>query len=223
MMGVRIFRRKTTVTPSPLPTADASLGELIPAECRGPGLSPAELAAAQEEAEASFPPDLCELLSQALPTGDGFPDWRYRPKEVMGVWRERLIADFHFDVINNGFWRPDWGERPDDPDDARGVVADQLARVPALIPIFIHRAIPNEPLEPGNPVFSVWQAVDMIVYGGKSSRSPVVPPGGQPGAGAGGHGHSHGPGGHSHGPGGHSHGPGGHGHSHGPGTAPHSH
>jgi putative FmdB family regulatory protein len=63
--------------------------------------------------------------------------------------------------------------------------------------------------------------LDMIVYGGKSSRSPVVPPGGQPGAGAGGHGHSHGPGGHSHGPGGHSHG--GHGHSHGPGTAPHSH
>ena len=170
MMGVRIFRRKTTVTPSPLPTADASLGELIPAECRGPGLSPAELAAAQEEAEASFPPDLCELLSQALPTGDGFPDWRYRPKEVMGVWRERLIADFHFDVINNGFWRPDWGERPDDPDDARGVVADQLARVPALIPIFIHRAIPNEPLEPGNPVFSVWQAVDMIVYGADLRR-----------------------------------------------------
>lgn len=61
--------------------------------------------------------------------------------------------------------------------------------------------------------------LDMIVYGGKSTGSPVVPPGGLPGGG--GHGHSHGPGGHSHGPGGHSHG--GHGHSHGPGTAPHSH
>lgn len=56
--------------------------------------------------------------------------------------------------------------------------------------------------------------LDMIVYGGKSSGSPVVPPGGAPGAG--GHGHSHGPGGHSHGGGG-----GGHGHSHGPGG--HSH
>ena len=36
---------------------------------------------------------------------------------------------------------------------------------PALIPIYAHRAIPNEPLEAGNPVFSVWQAVDTIVYG----------------------------------------------------------
>ena len=58
--------------------------------------SPAEFAAAQEEAEAAFPPDLCELLSETLPTGDGFPDWRHLPRQAMAAWRARLIADFHF-------------------------------------------------------------------------------------------------------------------------------
>jgi hypothetical protein len=170
MHRVRIFGRKTTTTRGPLPLADAPLGELIQAECRGRGLSPAELATAQEEAEAAFPLDLCELLSETLPSGDGFPDWRHRPGEEMGAWRERLIADFYFDVVNNGFWHSDWGVRPDDPNDTRDVIEDQLARVPVLIPIYIHRAIPNEPLKPGNPVFSVWQAVDMIIYGGDLRR-----------------------------------------------------
>lgn len=162
-------RRRAPVVADP-PPADASLGDLLPAECRGPGLTTAELAAAQEQAEAAFPPDLCELLTETLPTGDGFPDWRGHPGEAMKAWRERLIADFHFDVLENGFWRAEWGRRPENPYESRAVVAEQLARVPALIPVFIHRAIPNEPLEPGNPVFSVWQAVDMIVYGADLRR-----------------------------------------------------
>jgi hypothetical protein len=45
------------------------------------------------------------------------------------------------------------------------VIAQQLDDAPSLIPIFLHRAIPNEPLEEGNPVFSFWQAIDVIVYG----------------------------------------------------------
>ena len=47
----------------------------------------------------------------------------------------------------------------------REVIAGALAQAPALIPIYAHRALPNEPLQAGNPVFSVWQAVDTIVYG----------------------------------------------------------
>ena len=60
-------------------------------------------------------------------------------------------------VVNNEFWLPEWGEQPDGPNESRLVVAQQLADAPTLIPIYAHRAIPNEPLEQGNPVFSVWQ------------------------------------------------------------------
>lgn len=58
----------------------------------------------------------------------------------------------------------EWGSRPDDPDDSREIVAHQLSLAPAVIPVYAHRAIPNEPLESGNPVFSIWQT-DIIVYG----------------------------------------------------------
>jgi hypothetical protein len=141
------------------------LADLIPKKFRGPGLSEVELAVAQEEAQAAFPPDLCELLTATLPSGPGFPDWRHQPRQEMSQWGEWLIDHFHFDVVNDGFWLPEWGEQPDDPNESRVVVAEQLADAPTLIPIYLHRAIPNEPLEQGNPVFSVWQATDMIVYG----------------------------------------------------------
>jgi hypothetical protein len=83
----------------------------------------------------------------------------------MKDWRETLVRSFLFDLENNHFWPGEWGEQPADPRDAPPVIARKLAEVPALIPIYAHRAIPNEPLERGNPVFSFWQPVDTIVYG----------------------------------------------------------
>jgi hypothetical protein len=44
------------------------------------------------------------------------------------------------------------------------IVTEVVNRAPELIPIYQHRGIPNEPLERGNPVFSVMQA-DAILYG----------------------------------------------------------
>jgi hypothetical protein len=145
------------------------LADLIPKKYRGPGLSEGELAAAQEQAGATFPPDLCELLIATLPSGEEFPDWRHRPQQEMSEWRERLIGSIHFDVINNEFWMPEWGPVPGDPRESRAIVAQAVADAPALIPIFLHRAIPNEPLEDGNPVFSIWQT-DIVVYGSDLAR-----------------------------------------------------
>jgi hypothetical protein len=104
------------------------------------------------------------MLTATLPTGPDFPDWRNRPREVMEEWRTTLIDGFVFDVVNNDFWPRTWGSRPDDPAELREIVTERLAEAPALIPIYAHRAIPNEPLEAGNPVFSVWQT-DIIIYG----------------------------------------------------------
>ncbi len=139
--------------------------ELLFPENRGPGLSESELSRAQAEAEVTFPPDLCELLTATLPTGKGFPDWRSDARRVMEEWRENLVRSFLSDLEKNEFWPAAWGELPADANDARPVIAEKLAEVPALIPIYMHRAIPNEPLERGNPVFSFYQPVDTIVYG----------------------------------------------------------
>lgn len=140
------------------------LSDLVPKESRGQGLSDSELATAQVEAGVAFPPDLCELLTDTLPSGPKFPDWRNRPRDAMDTWRARLVDGIHFDVLNNDFWPSTWPARPDGPAESRELVAQRLAEVPALIPIYSHRAIPHEPLETGNPIFSVMQT-DIIVYG----------------------------------------------------------
>jgi hypothetical protein len=140
------------------------LADLVPEESRGQGLSDSELVSAQAEAGVAFPPDLCELLSDTLPSGRGFPDWRTRPRDAMDEWRAYLVDGIHFDVLHNDFWPNRWPARPDAPAESREIVEQRLAEAPALIPICSHRGIPNEPLVSGNPVFSVSQT-DIIIYG----------------------------------------------------------
>jgi hypothetical protein len=82
----------------------------------------------------------------------------------MDTWRVQLVEGIYFDVVHAGFWPRGWPSRPDSPADTREIVAQRVAEAPALIPIYGHRGIPNEPLEPGNPVFSVMQT-DVIIYG----------------------------------------------------------
>jgi hypothetical protein len=140
------------------------LSDLVPKESRGQALSESELANAQAEAGVAFPPDLCELLTTTLPSGRKFPDWRSRPRDAMDEWRTRLVDGIHFDVVHNDFWPSTWPARPDTPAESREVVEQRVAEAPALIPIYAHRAIPNEPLEARNLVFSVWQT-DIVIYG----------------------------------------------------------
>jgi len=129
-----------------------------------PGLSAAELAAAEEFCDARFPEDLRELLSLALPVGATFPDWRSLPKDDLAGTLARPFEGICFDIERNSFWWEPWGPRP-----AELSAAVELARVaveaaPRLIPIFSHRYIPADPHERGNPVFSVVQT-DIIYYG----------------------------------------------------------
>ena len=50
------------------------------------------------------------------------------------------------------------------PDARKEVLRSVVSRAPKLIPLIGHRYLPEEPREPGNPVFSVYQA-DVIYYG----------------------------------------------------------
>jgi hypothetical protein len=141
-----------------------ALADLVPFASRGPGLSESELAVAQEQAGVAFPPDLCELLSMTLPTGRPFPDWRTRPREALETFTAQIIDGIEFDVQNNVVWRESWGARPEDTTELHEAIVELVRDAPTLIPIYEHRAIPDEPNEPGNPVFSIVQT-DIIVYG----------------------------------------------------------
>lgn len=69
-----------------------------------------------------------------------------------------------FDVENNQFWMREWGEKPDNLEEALYIAKRYVFRAPILIPIFSHRYIPSEPEMAGNPVYSVYQT-DIIFYG----------------------------------------------------------
>jgi hypothetical protein len=128
------------------------------------GLSDGELEACEREFGIRFPPDLRAFLNCALPVSDRFPDWRNASRDDLRVWLELPVEGILFDVEHNGFWLPEWGERPADLPAANRRVRTLVARAPKLIPVYAHRMIPDRPHAEGNPIFSVHQT-DIICYG----------------------------------------------------------
>jgi hypothetical protein len=128
------------------------------------GLTDAEMREAETRFGFRFPPDLREFLQTALPRGPQFPDWRSGDESRLHDWLELPRDGILFDVEHNGFWLEEWGPRPRSLAEAQRRVNELLAAAPKLIPIFAHRMMPDEPHEPGNPVFSVHQT-DIIYYG----------------------------------------------------------
>ena len=128
------------------------------------GLSDSEVNRVEAEFSFRFPEDLHDFLQAGLPVGKGFPNWRHESADSI---RERLANPLEgvlFDVEHNGFWLDEWGHRPDTLADAQSIVRRLVASAPTLIPIYMHRMMPDRPQLPGNPVFSVHQT-DIIYYG----------------------------------------------------------
>jgi hypothetical protein len=128
------------------------------------GLIDAEVAAVESRFGFRFPPDLCEFLQTALPRGPQFPNWRSGDEAALRDWLDLPRKGVLFDVEHNGFWLGEWGSRPGSLDEALRVASKLVVAAPRLIPIYLHRMIPDEPHLPGNPVFSVHQT-DIIHYG----------------------------------------------------------
>lgn len=129
-----------------------------------PGLTPDELAAIDRRFGFEFNPDHRGLLQLALPSGDGWPDWRDGDAEAL---RRRLDAPLHgllFDVEHNGFWPAPWGSRPTDLDEALATARHRLATVPRLVPVYRARYAPAAPAPANSPVLSVMQS-DVLYYG----------------------------------------------------------
>ncbi len=127
------------------------------------GLSDAEVDQVERSFGFRFPADLRAFLQHALPASDGFPDWRSGPDPPP---REKLawpLDGLLFDVEHNAFWLESWGHRPSRLADAFDIAHGAVAEAPTLIPVSIHRYLPDEPGLAGNPVLSVCQS-DIIVY-----------------------------------------------------------
>lgn len=136
-----------------------------------PGLKETEFAAIQRDFGVVFPPDLRQVLAAALPTGPRWPNWREAARDPRGAAAANVrdcLAWPHdgmiFDIKNNAFWDPEWGQRPSSLDAAIEIASRAVRAAPMLIPVYGHRYIPAEPCTAGNPVLSVYQ-MDIIVYG----------------------------------------------------------
>ena len=125
------------------------------------GYTDAELDDAQAKYDLRFPPDLLALFRERRPR-EGY-DWRTDDQQIrdMLAWP---LEGLLFDVENNALWWPEWGGRPDKPEERAEVLAGVVNKAPKLIPLISHRYLPSEPHEAGNPVFSVYQS-DVIYYG----------------------------------------------------------
>jgi hypothetical protein len=128
------------------------------------GLSDTEINSTEYRFGLRFPPDLRSFLQTGLPCGQRFPDWRNGEETRLRDWLDLPRQGILFDVQHNGFWLAEWGPKPSDFDKAFGIVNELISKAPKLIPIFIHRMMPDEPRKAGNPVFSVHQT-DIIHYG----------------------------------------------------------
>jgi hypothetical protein len=128
------------------------------------GLNDSEIAVAETRFGFRFPPDLRAFLQTALPNGERFPNWRSGKVAVLRDWLDLPRQGILFDIEHNSFWLEEWGVRPESLADAKRSVSELVAGAPTLIPIYIHRMMPDESHLAGNPVFSVHQT-DIIHYG----------------------------------------------------------
>jgi hypothetical protein len=144
------------------------------------GLSNEELYHISNIGGLRLPPDLRAFLKRGLPVArkevdfqgkehitENFPNWRKSPQEIFEKTHERILHAFFFDIESgrNGFWMEAWGERPNRLSDALEIARRHIEAAPKMIPIYAHRHLPATPCLAGNPVFSIWQAIDTIYYG----------------------------------------------------------
>lgn len=134
------------------------------------GLASDELENIERLLGAKLPPDLRLFLSYAVPVdsdeGVKFPRWKTDPAQSIIKSQESVEVAFLTDIEHNNYWNEKlFGKKPVAIEEAKEQCLSVLHTWPPLVRVYAHRYIPTGPSESGNPVFSVWQAVDTIYYG----------------------------------------------------------
>ena len=134
-----------------------------------PGLDDGEINQIESLFQFKFPPDLKLLWQTGHPVSGKFVNWRKGIKSEAEAEKIQNRIDWPlegmlFDIELNNFWDDSWGQVPNTLDEKFETAKRYFRNYPKLIPIYSHRYIPDSPLVPGNPVFSVFQ-MDIIYYG----------------------------------------------------------
>jgi hypothetical protein len=129
------------------------------------GLDEPALSAIERAVGAPIPPELRLFWQIAMPTGERFPHWGEDPEAEAEHFRAWIVRTISFDIEQGQFWHANWGPRPSEKSEAVLVAQRQVAKSPPMIRVYSHRFMTTEPAGWGNPVLSVWQAVDSIYYG----------------------------------------------------------
>ncbi|MFF7947670.1 SMI1/KNR4 family protein [Streptomyces griseorubiginosus] len=129
-----------------------------------PGLTEQELAGVEARFGFAFADDHRAFLAVGLPTGNGWPDWRYGNASLLRSWLDKPVEDVLLAVAEADFWHPGWGARPTRRSDAVAGARSHLTSVPQLVPVYSHRYVPAGRETFAHPVLSIHGA-DIIPYG----------------------------------------------------------
>lgn len=129
------------------------------------GLSPEELEKIHSIYQIRFPDALRALLTETLPTGHGFYNWRDFSEDNVSLIKSKMnqpIEDV-MTLADEIYWNEQWGEKPNDPSNILNTVKQRINDAAKLIPIYAHRYIPM--IDEQNPPILSIHGVDVIYYG----------------------------------------------------------
>ncbi|MGH1522717.1 hypothetical protein ACRAWC_00955 [Leifsonia sp. L25] len=115
-----------------------------------PGLTALELSAVEARFGFDFSPDHRDFLSIAVPEGEGWIDWRGNAGTIDDAlsWPTEGVV---FDVEENAFWPPSWGNAPHSRPERLRRAREQIAKWPTLVPLYGHRYMPASPAGASSP------------------------------------------------------------------------
>ena len=151
------------------------------------GLTDSAIGEIEKLYDIQFPQSLRDFYSCALPVSYYDPAWEgfEMGREIFPVWNDfsddnvQMIrqwinrpAEMLLLSVEHGFWRGSWGEKPLDAEKAKEICTSRLADAPKMIPVYLHRHIPQLAGVADPPVIS---AVGQdIVYYGRNLRDYLV-------------------------------------------------
>lgn len=130
------------------------------------GLLPTELEDIETIIKARLPQDLRDFLLYAVPTIDDkgrvFPDWRRDAEAELNKY-QRWVEHIFVQEVEEGFWHPIFGPRPETESLAVDVAISVMRSAPRLVPVYGHRFMVAG--YDNSPIISYQGALDSIVYG----------------------------------------------------------
>lgn len=145
----------------PRPALNQNFPEFAPVFGK-PGATEQQLAAVEHHIGQALPEDLRWLAANTFDPSGYLFRWVLNPSEI-AIFRDWVRDGIEVDV-RAGLWLTMWGSPPGDIDARVDRFRREFDSWPKLIPLKGHRALVVEPVEVGNPVFSVMQS-DIIQYG----------------------------------------------------------